>query len=65
MTPYLIRRTTKHLTRIHDIAPDGKRPNCHRANLVAGERGWKIEEYKPAWDELCWHCWAKREKDKK
>ena len=62
MTKYLIRKTTKHLTRAHYIAADGRRPYCERANVVAGERGWQIVE--SAIIDLCWHCYDKRKREK-
>ena len=58
---YLIRKTTKHLTRAHLIGPDGKQPYCDRSNLVAGERGWQVVECDKA--DLCWHCYDKRKRN--
>ena len=64
MTKYLIRKTTKHPTRAHLVASDGKRPYCDRSNLIAGERGWIIEEGAPGYLELCWHCFYKSKREK-
>lgn len=63
MTKYLICKTNKHLTRTHYLATDGKRPYCGRANLIVGERGWKVAEIEPKFDELCWHCFTKKERE--
>lgn len=57
MKKYLVKRTTKHLTRIHILSADGKHPLCHRSNGVMAGNDWKVEERENiSFMELCWHC---------
>lgn len=57
MSKYLYRKTSKHWTKYHLLAPDGKSPLCKRsAGIIAGQRGWQVVEVDTLpFDGLCWH----------
>lgn len=60
MPKYLYRKTSKHWTKYHLLAPDGLHSLCKRsAGIVAGQRGWQVVEVeKLPFDGLCWHCFT-------